>query len=128
MAGGNGHPPRKHGGHRIAAYLKHLDPNLNLHYVRKLRRVLASLVQQMRLKPLSACKPLDLVNWVKAHTAWHSPWTMRRVSNSVQRPFSWGEHMGLIDRNLFRSAPGLPPPRPTQQAETGPATERKVER
>jgi hypothetical protein len=80
----------------------------------ELRRVLASLVQDVGTKPLSACKPLDLANWVTALKACHSPWTMKRVSNSVQRPFSWGEHMGLIDRHPFRPASGVPPPRPIQ--------------
>jgi integrase len=107
----NGEPPAPDPEHPIPltvrqvveTYLTYLDANLNKHHVEECRRVLGVLVQDIGNKPLSECKPLDLLAWFKAHPSWKSPWTVKRINNTVQRAFNWCWRMGLITGNPFRA-------------------------
>ena len=61
----NGEPSAQTVADVVATYLKHLDLGSSAARIQEKRSVLARLVQDLGTKPLTACRPLDLVAWVK---------------------------------------------------------------
>lgn len=69
---------------------------------RERTRVLELFCLEHGHKPVSACRPADLVFWMNAHPEWVSDWSKLRIIRTVNRPFNWAVSLGLLDRNPFK--------------------------
>jgi integrase len=44
-------------------------------------------------------RKFQVVDWINAHPAWKSDWTVKRVLGTLQTVFRWGARVDLIERN-----------------------------
>lgn len=64
-------------------------------------RLLALFRAALGPRPLSRCKPADLLDFIAAQTGCRSNWTRRRVRATVCKPFNVAAQLGLIAKNPF---------------------------
>jgi integrase len=100
-------------------YLRVAGPELSPAALDDFRRVLAAFAADFGDTPVIGLRQIDLMLWVKKHPEWKSPWTRKRVIQTVKRPFNWAVRLGELHYNplLGATSPAGEPGRPMTDAE-----------
>ncbi len=107
MAQQAANPPVASDQHTVASiidrYLIFAEQKLAADTLALRTRYLQMFAESEGWRPLAACLPLHLEEWLSANEAhWSSDWTRKTVVAAVQRPFNWAVKTRIIVANPFR--------------------------
>jgi integrase len=91
----------------VALYLDHLRSRLaagdySADHFDGVERELTRFASRYGNQLLADCRRHDLTAWLDAHPEWKSPWTRKRIAETICRPFRWAVGEELIAANPYR--------------------------